>query len=348
MTVSDPADLPPSDAVERFLDARRIEATDATVRSYRHRLDAFVRWTEANGIDRMADLSGWYIDRFRESLSSRDLAPTTVKGHMVAVNQLIEYCARIDVVDGELTEKVHIPAVSTDDETSDKKLAADDATALLEFYRHSRADYGVAKHTLLEVVWNTGGRIGGIRALDLGDYDAEEQYLDFEHRPDTDTPLKNKRDGERTVSLPETVCEVLDVYIARERDEKRDDHGRNPLFGCRQGRPSLTTLRNWMYLATQPCIYGHCPHDERRETCNYRRRNEASKCPSSRSPHQVRTGSITWQLNNGVPLDVVAERVNASPAVIERFYDKAGKREKMEQRRRQYTEDLDVETGVDQ
>ncbi|QLG27721.1 hypothetical protein HUG10_09220 [Halorarum halophilum] len=47
----------------------------------------------------------------------------------------------------------------------------------------------------------------------------------------------------------------------------------------------------------------------------------ASKCPSSRSPHKIRSGSITWQLNCGVPPEIVAERVNASVSTIKSHYD---------------------------
>jgi hypothetical protein len=42
-------------------------------------------------------------------------------------------------------------------------------------------------------------------------------------------------------------------------------------------------------------------------------------------------------------MEITAERVNASPDVIERFYDKASHVEKMENRRRSYVQNLDLE-----
>lgn len=167
----------------------------------------------------------------------------------------------------------------------------------------------------------------------------------FTHRPATGTPLKNKHDGERLVGLSETVAEVIDTYVARERFEKRDDHGRRPLFCARQGRPSFSTIRGWTYLATQPCHYTSCPHGNDRATCDYVDRSHASKCPSSRSPHRLRTGSITWQLNKGLSVEQVAERVNASPRVIRRYDDKATQKEEFEQRRRAASAELDIEVN---
>ena len=59
----------------------------------------------------------------------------------------------------------------------------------------------------------------------------------------------------------------------------------------------------------------------------------------------MRTGSITWQRNQGVPADVVAKRVNASVRVIEQHYEKPDKREEMEKRRRPYIDDLSLGEG---
>ncbi len=139
--------------------------------------------------------------------------------------------------------------------------------------------------------------MSGLRALDLRDYNPDEQTLEFRHRPPY-TRLKNKEQGERVVGISEKVVDALDTYLARGVD-KRDEKGREPLFCARQGRPSNSTFRAWSYMGTQPCLITQCPHSKRRETCDYTRRNFASKCPSSRALHAVRTGSITWQLLQG-------------------------------------------------
>ena len=73
-----------------------------------------------------------------------------------------------------------------------------------------------------------------------------------------------------------------------------------------------------------------CPHDKDRATCNWTSSNHASKCPSSRSPHEVRTGAITRMLNKS-DKDNVGYRANTSAF---RHYDMATEQQKMENRDR--------------
>ena len=106
----------------------------------------------------------------------------------------------VELVDEELPDKVTIPSVSREQESSDVFLEESDAEALLSWFRNSTRWYGTIQHTILEVTWHTGARMGGLRGLDLGDYQREEQYLLFRHRPETETTLKNKLEGERAPS----------------------------------------------------------------------------------------------------------------------------------------------------
>lgn len=338
-----PDELAISRAIEMYLDKRAADSTDRTQRFYRNRLGQFEDWCEANGIDAVGELDGWDLEQFASARRS-DLAPTSLKAQMTSVRLLLQYCEQIDALPQGFHDKVSVPSVSREQESSDVRLEAQRAESLLEYCRETPTAYGTVEHAALEVFWTTGCRIGGLRALDREDFDADRQYLDFRNRPDTDTRLKNGDMGERAVAVNETLCDVLEFYVERERWDKADDFGREPLFTTRQGRPSPATIRAWAYLGTHPCVYRDCPHGNDKQTCDYRHRNHASKCPSAMSPHAIRTGSITWQLNEGVPAEVVAERVNASLSVIERHYDAAGRLEKLDERRREHTETLDIDT----
>lgn len=335
-------ELSPREAADRFLSRRRQRQADETVRSYAHRLSHFVEWCEENDIERMREIGGWEIDEYRHHRESGDVSPSTVKSAMVSVKQLLEFCERIEVIDEDVAKKVEIPKLTKDEETSDEQLPADRARKVLAYFRDSDQWFGTAWHASLEVFWHTACRLGGLRGLDLGDYDPDEGTLWFHHRPETKTPLKNDAEGERIVSVNDDVVAALDMYIARERSDKRDMYGRDPLFTTRQGRPSRTTIRSWCYQATQPCLYTGCPHSRERHSCEWTSRAQAGKCPSSRSPHAVRTGSITWLLNvTDGDIEWVARRVNSKPATIRRYYDKATVVEEFEERQQRHA-DLDI------
>jgi len=341
-----PPDLSPRDARDRYLDHRRTDASEQSLKSWHYRLKRFVEWAEEHEIASMGDLDGWTLDEYETHRRGAGVSSSTLNGEMQTLKNWLEYLARIEVVEEDLPEKVHVPEIPDGEESNDEMLDQADAYALISSFRNDPERHGTSKHALLELLWFTGARIGGIRALDKRDYHSDEQYVEFRHRPDTGTPLKNDSDGERAVGLPRSVCDVLDRYIDHHRMDAHES-GRQPLLTTSQGRPHQNTLRVWCYLATQPCLHEPCPHGQQRETCDFVHIHHASKCPSSLSPHRIRTGSITWQRDSGLPAEVVAERVNATLEVIESYYDKATARQRLENRRRHYVENLQFDLDTE-
>lgn len=339
--------LSPHEAVERFLDVRSMDSSERTIRSYSSRLERFLEWCDLEDIDAMSELDSLRIDDYRVYIQGGDREGVSVKGVLATFRVFLKYCEEIGVVERNLHAAVQVPTLDPVEETSDERLETQDAIDMLEYFRQSTALFGIDQHALLELTWHIGARVGGIRALDLTDYRPEEREIEFVHRPSTGTPLKNKSNGERIVGVSEQVADALDMYISRERHNKRDENGREPLFATRQGRAVIGTLRGWCYLATEPCYHMECPHGRQRPRCEYTERNKASRCPSSRSPHAVRQGSIIWQLNRGIKIEIVAERVNSTPAVIRRYYDHATKRERYEERRQDIELQLDISGGED-
>lgn len=342
----DPGSLSPREAVRRYLRRRSSDATDQSVDSFWYRLKLFVEWCEGVGLATVGDIAGWDLDEYYELRAER-LAPSTLENEMRTLQKFCEFLEQLEAVEDGLADRVRIPDVDDADRVDDTLLATEDALPFLEYYRNSPAGFGTRAHVLLELGWTVGARQGGLRALDVMDVHVDDRYIEFVHRPETGTPLKRKRDGERPVAILEETADAIERYLDHHRHDVQDEHGRAPFLASMKGRPALSTFRVWMYLATQPCIYGPCPHGRERETCEYTETSHASKCPSSRSPHQVRTGSITWQLNQGLPPAVVAERVNAELATVKQHYDKATVRERrlrqrqrMERDRRPFVDDL--------
>jgi len=341
-------DLSPREALERWLNKLRVSKAASTVSSYHYRLKHFIEWCEEADIDSIENVSGWDLETYETHRREQGLTPLTLNMELGTLQNFLDYCARVELVDASLPKKVDPPDVPRDAQVDETRLHAHDAEKLLTYYRESPDGCGTRRHVVLALVWYTGARLGGLRALDLEDYDSNEQHVRFLHRSDEDTPLKNGNDGERLVGIPEQVCDTLNHYIGNNRHDVYDDHGRQPLLASQVGRPSQNTVRVWMYLATVPCLHSPCPHGNDPQSCDYLDYTHASKCPSSRSPHQVRTGSITWQLNCGVPPQVVAKRVNTSVRTIKAHYDQPSMREELEERRRPHLDQLSFKEGGEQ
>ena len=333
-------DLSPREASERWLDRIRGSKADATVSSYHYRLKHFIEWCEEENIESISDIGGWDIDTYETHRRGEGLILLSLNKELGTLKNFLAYCAKIELVDESIPEKVDPPDVPRNAHVSEERLEPDRAEVLLNYYEDDAEARGSRAHALLALAWYTGARLGALRGLDLKDYNTEEQYVEFHHKPRQDLPLKNNRGGERAVGLPEDVCAVLDEYIEHHRFDKYDEYGQRPLLTSQNGRASKNAIRAWMNLATQPCLHIDCPHGKERDTCEWVDYSHASKCPSSRSPHHIRTGSITWQLNRGVPQEVVAERVNTSVRTLKDHYDQPTNIEALEERRRDHIDRL--------
>ena len=345
------SDLTVRRAIERYLRRRQSDSTDSSVEAWKYRLKLFREWCDSLDIKRVDELTGFDFDEYYE-LRASEIAPVTLEGEMWTLRMFAQYLEQLGVVDDEIHEAVRIPDLDPEDRSSQVALDAEPALALIEYYRNSKRDRATRYHAFLELAWYTGARQSGLRALDLRDFyprvsSGEQSWLEFHNREDTGTRLKNGIRGERPVGVPDETARVLQEFIRENRVDSHDEYGRQALFSTYEGRAVEGTVRSWSYATTLPCLHGACPHGKERETCKWTDHDHTSKCPSSRSPHHIRTGSITWQLNIGIPPEVVAERVNATVKTIEDHYDWASDEERWRRyrdrlgQRREYVDRLD-------
>lgn len=264
----------------------------------------------------------------------------TMQGQVSTIRRFLEVLGNFGYVDSDLSENIPLPVTDPDEESRDVLIDSGRANAILDFLREYR--YASPQHVTFLLMWRTGARRGGIRALDLKDFDQREMALSFEHRPETGTPLKNGKRGERDVNLTTPVCTVLEDYIdSPNRFSVLDEHNRHPLLTTKFGRPSASTIQNWIYNLTRPCEIGEpCPHDFDPNSCEFTRYDKASGCPSSVSPHAIRRGSLTAFRNAGTPREVVSDRADVSEKILVEHYDKASKRQQMRRRRDFIPEDV--------
>jgi hypothetical protein len=117
--------------------------------------------------------------------------------------------------------------------------------------------------------------------------------------------------------------DLLTDYINSRRVEREDEYGRQPLFTKEGGRVSRQVLYKNFVAVSRPCVYTNdCPHGRKQHRCDAKQQKKrSSECPSSKSLHPIRRGSITYQLNQGFPKEELSDRCDVSPKVLEKHYD---------------------------
>jgi site-specific recombinase XerD len=313
--------IEPEAALELFLKYKEAELADASIKGHDYRLRHFVRWCHEQGIENLNTFTGRQLHEYRLwRRDDGDLNKVSEKTQMDSLRSFVRWLEAVDGVEQDLSEKVLSPTITADENSRDVMLNSEQAASVLSHLE--KYEYARPQHVALTLMWHTMMRVGGVHAMNVDDYNADEQYMKVRHRPDTDTPIKNKGDGERLVALSDDIYELLDGWLENKRPDTTDDHGRKPLLASREGRLQKMTLR-----------MEECPHDRDPGDCEATERDAASKCPSSVSPHAIRRGSITHSLNSDMPDRVVSDRANVSPKVIEQHYDRRTEQERMEQRR---------------
>jgi integrase len=335
--------LHPAEAVELYQEARD-DVTEDTMEGQQYRLRAFVAWCDEEGITNLNTLGGRDLYRYRVwrregGYSGQELKTVSLRGDLGTLRAFLRFCAEIDAVPSDLYEQVPLPSVASSDDVSDSTLEVDRAVEIVDHL--DTYEYASRRHIIVLLLWHTGCRTGGLRALDVGDLDLDGDRprgdgpaLHFVHRPPS-TPLKNKEKGERWNAISGHVAQVLADYISGGRIEATDENGRQPLVTTEHGRVSPSAIRDTIYCVTRPCWRGEsCPHDRDPETCEATDYSKMSRCPSARSPHDVRSGRVTAFRRQDVDRTLVSDRMDTSGEILEKHYDRRSERQKAAQRRR--------------
>lgn len=330
--------LDPEDAVEMYKTYRKDEVSKATLQSHGYRLKHFLSWCADEEITNMNNVGGRDIHRFR-LWRSEQVNQTTMRSQMDTLRVFIRFCESIDGARDGLAESIESPAIEQKPVREKDVVREDTATTILDYL--AKFEYASLKHVITRILWETGARAGALRGIDIDDIHLDEEYIELHHRPNADTPLKNKQNGERAVSISTRTCNILRDYIDEHRHDVEDDHGRNPLLTTKQGRASKNTFQITVYRVTRPCMHGlECPHDRDPDECEATEgRGTESKCPDAVGPHAFRRGAITHFLDIDTPGQVVSDRMNVSKDVIDEHYDTRSEHEKM-QLRRGYLDDF--------
>ncbi|MCL9815281.1 tyrosine-type recombinase/integrase [Natranaeroarchaeum aerophilus] len=324
----------PDKALDMYMRHSCGELAKATQVSQLSRLSFFREFCDKHGIENMNNLTGRDLHDYRIwRREDGDLNKVSEKTQMDTLRVFIRFCEKIDAVRPGLSEKVQSPSLNDDENVRESMVSHDQAISIVEYLE--KYQYGSLDHVVWELLASTGVRTGTLHALDVGDYrpEAEHAHLKICHRPG-ETPIKNGTSGERRIYLPST-SEVIDDYLEDQRPDVQDEYGRDPLLATSHGRISKSTIRKYAYKWTRPCaLSGECPHGKTIPECEAAARaNKASMCPSSKSPHPVRRGYLTFELESGVSEAILGERVDVNRFTLRKHYDNRSERGKMAQRK---------------
>jgi site-specific recombinase XerD len=328
-------DFTPRQAVERYIKERSPDISDSTEYNILSSLRQFLNYCDQEGVEVVSDIDPFLVSDYRLQ-RNEEVNENTVYNNLSHLRVFLRWCEGRELVNDEIAENMILP--KDRDNTRDEHIEAETAEKILAYLR--TYEYATLKHALFSVLWTTGIRIGAARSLNLENFDAEEGYIELQHKPEEETPLKNRDKSEREVNLSSTVVEVLSDYIEARRHNVTDDFGNKPLFSSKHGRMHRTTLRKHMTTLTRPCHYSNeCPHDRDMDSCEATDYNKACKCPSSVSPHPIRRSTISHWLDEGHPKELLSDRMDVSTKVLDEHYDARSEEQKRKLRR----EMLDIE-----
>lgn len=324
--------MKPERAVNRYLSEKKHNWAESTHYNNSCALNRFLEFCEEEGIENICDIDGFHISDFKQYRREQEINEMTLYNNLSALRAFLGWCSAMGLIEAWVVDDMVLN--EPDDKVRSEMLDADRADQILDYL--DKFEYATLRHALFTLLWDTGMRLGAARSIDVGDYYSEERYIELVHRPEQETPLKNKYDAEREVNLHSWACEILDDYLQMHHEEDvTDDYGRTPLFASRHGRMVRSNLRMHIRRLTRPCHYtGECPHGREFDECEaYQDYRYAAQCPGSVSPHPIRRGAITHWLNEGHRKELISERMNVSVKTLDEHYDARTESEKRNLRR---------------
>jgi site-specific recombinase XerC len=280
----------PQEAIESYIDAKKSDVSDATIQNYSYRLERLGEFLKQNDVDDISELTPEMVNSFKQKrLSHSEVGPYTVRQQLRTVRDFLRWLEHKEVLEETVSNSVAIPNSDTEGNATDP-MDPEKAEGVIDWL--VKYKYASKEHVIFQTMWETGIRVGTLRAFDVSDWDSYGKFLTARHRPNTGTPLRDGRKGERRIPVSDDLAEALEDWIEINRPKVTDDYGREPLISTTHGRASGTTVRNTIQKVVQPCRWdNNCPHGEDVSTCEYRKHDNLAGCPSSENTRTVRKGS---------------------------------------------------------
>lgn len=309
-----------NEAVEAYFAERSTELSDSSLQNHHYQLKQFRQWAGGAGdLERLDNIDPIDLSRFRRH-RSEDLNSNTMYNQLCVLRLFLRFTHRMGWVPEDLPESIVLPSRAGG--ARDSSIDPDRVGSILdglERYRYASLD-----HVLLSLLWTASLRIGALRSIDVSDVMIDEQWVEIQHRPESDTPLKNKAGSEREINLHGWVSDVLRAWISDRRPDYTDSYGRDPLVTTGEGRLARSSIRRRVYRLTA------CGPVDDGCACGA---GGASDCSDCVSPHDIRRSSISAWLDKGTEPALLSDRVDTSTDTMDKHYDVRSETQKRELRR---------------
>ncbi|MFK5604455.1 tyrosine-type recombinase/integrase [Haloferax volcanii] len=191
------------------------------------------------------------------------------------------------------------------------------------------AEFEYASRKMVEflLIYHVGFRKSGLLSINCSDVKPDRGIIEVRNQPEErGIRLKRGNKGERDVNISQGVMRVVTSYIEERRTTPKDDT--DALLTSWKGRINEATLYRDI-AGLSKC--GDCTDDDGNHLTN----QNASECPESIGPHDLRRTAITVMRGKGMTWETISGRVNATPDVLRQHYDsptheEAAKRRKEE------------------
>ena len=260
-------EITPREAIETYLEDKKLSAAEATIISHRSRLNHFDEFCDEHDIESMSELEPMDCHRYKQwRVANHDIDTVTLKTQLDTLRVFLKTCARPGIVSESLAESVLSPTLNSGEDERESMLDEAAADAVLDYF--DSFEYATREHVAILLAWRCLLRRGGLVGLDLQDLHLsdDEPYIEVRHRPETGTPLKRQKEGERSIGIRPETADIVNDYIKHNRYDVTED--RTPLLTSTRGRIHAQTLQIDCYAATRPCRIGQdCPHGRDIKEC---------------------------------------------------------------------------------
>lgn len=292
MDLEERAKLPPAlaqaaDAFERYLVAERGRSAH-TVRAYRGDVDALLIHAVADGLRSMRDLDLAMLRRWLGEQSTSGLSRSTLARRAATARNFTAWALREGILDIDPALRLKAPKRNS---SLPAVLQQQQIQRLMESLQ-SLADQGdpvaVRDHTLVELLYATGIRVGELTGMDVDDVDLSRRTL----------RVVGKGNKERTVPFGVPAARALDQWVAEARPALYQPQAGAALFlGKRGGRIDQRQVRSVV-----DAVFG------------------ALGDTAATGPHTLRHTAATHLLDGGADLRAVQEILGHSSLATTQLY----------------------------